>query len=565
MNAIVSSNLRKLVNWIILLSFLFLVSCRTNKKQQRPNILFVLTDDQGYGDFSCFGNTIINTPNLDSLYKESICFTHCIMNTVCAPTRACLMTGRYNYRMGVWDTWHGGVNMRTEEVTIAEALNDAGYHTGMFGKWHLGYDYPFRPIDQGFTETFEWDVFHDGNWGSRVDPYMKRNGEPGIQHQGFLTDLIIDNAIDYIESQSKNEQPFFAYVATFLPHIWGGVQVPDEYIEPFRKNDTLIGYNQEIYAMVEKADEGIGRLLKRLEELGLEENTVVVFTSDNGPQIWRQPRHNIGLRGSKTTSYEGGIRLPCFFRWPGHFEAGKQIDQMVAHVDFFPTILDICGVPLPQGINFDGKSFLPLLMEDDAKMQERYIKGQFHRDIYNEKNQIFQNSFIRSEKYKLVNGNELFRIDKDPYEENNIAPYNLEKVEELRALYKEWFEDVTSETGFITAPVIIGTPHQDEFTLNNIHKPPKGWPVRFLSKGPYKITVGGLSDNISPGEYNLAVKFNDRTIKETIIGNQDDIVFNEVVVSPGDYLLTIEIKENESGRTMDDPGYTMVRIKKMFE
>ncbi len=565
MNSIKFFNLRKVMACIILFSLLFLVTCKKNKKQPRPNILFILTDDQGYGDFSCFGNNIVNTPNLDSLYKESTCFTRYIMNTVSAPTRASLMTGRYNYRMGVWDTWHGGVNMRTEEVTIAEALRDAGYHTGFFGKWHLGYDYPFRPIDQGFTETYEWDVFPNGNWGSRVDPYMKRNGKPGIQHQGFLTDLIIDNAIEYIENQSKTGQPFFAYVATFLPHIWGGVQVPEKYIEPFRENDTLIDYNREIYGMVEKTDECIGRLLQKLKELGLDKNTVVVFSSDNGPQIWKQPRHNMGLRGAKTTSYEGGIRLPCFFRWPGQFEAGKSIDQMAAHVDMMPTILDICGVPHPAGVNFDGKSLLPLLKQENANMQERYIMGQFHREIYFDQSQIWQNSFIRGQKYKLVNGKELFQINIDPYEENNIAETNPDIVKTLRSKYKEWFADVTSKTGFVTAPVIIGTPHQQFFTLNNIHKPPGGWPVHFTTKGPYKFTVGGLSENISKADATLYIKLNDNIVREASIKEFNDMVFDSVVVQKGKYILSVEIKENNDGKVKDQPGYNFVRIENKIQ
>ncbi|NBC84459.1 MAG: sulfatase-like hydrolase/transferase [Bacteroidetes bacterium] len=551
----------KVMVGIILLLFL-LIACKTANKSQRPNILFILTDDQGYGDFSCFGNNIVNTPNIDNLYEESTCFTHYTMNTVCAPTRASLMTGRYNYRVGVWDTWHGGVNMRTEEVTIAEALRNAGYHTGFFGKWHLGYDYPFRPIDQGFTETFEWDVFPDGNWGSRVDPYMKKNGEPGVQHQGFLTDLIIENAIEYIEAQSKTGQPFFAYVATFLPHIWGGIQVPEKYIEPFRENDTLIDYNREIYGMVEKTDECIGRLLQKLKELGIDENTVVIFSSDNGPQIWKQPRYNIGLRGAKTTSYEGGIRLPCFFRWPGQFEAGKSIDQMAAHIDMMPTILDICDVPYPAEVNFDGKSVLPLIKHNNAEWPERYIMGQFHRNIYFDQSQIWQNSFIRGQKYKLVNGKELFQINIDPYEENNIAETNPDIVKTLRSKYKDWFADVTSKTGFVTAPVIIGTPHQDIFTLNNIHKPPGGWPVIFITKGSYKITVGGLSEDISKGEATLSVKLNENIIKEACIKDFNDMIFDKVVVPKGKYILSVTIKENNGGEKKDEPGYNFVRIEK---
>jgi arylsulfatase A-like enzyme len=240
----------------------------------RPNVVLIVADDQGYGDMKCMGNRIIKTPNLDRLHSESIRLTNFILPPVCAPTRAQLMTGRYNYRTGVWDTWMGRQNMRADEVVIARKLQEGGYRTAAFGKWDTGYNFPIRAMDQGFEET----VIRLP--GPNMNPIMMHNGEPQ-QYQGFVDDAYFDEAIRFIEK--NDNRPFFAYIASILPHDGPDPEVPEEYIEPYKSEPSLRRGDKSVYGMVAKLDENVGRVLATLKKLNLEDNTIVIFLSDNGP------------------------------------------------------------------------------------------------------------------------------------------------------------------------------------------------------------------------------------------------------------------------------------------
>ena len=298
----------------------------------RPNILLIITDDQGYGDLGSTGNPILKTPNLDRFARQSVRLTQFYVSPVCSPTRASLLTGRYAYRTGVVDTWLGRSMMHTEEVTLAEMLGPAGYKTGIFGKWHLGDNFPMRPGDQGFAESL---VLRGGGLGQPgdlpggnvyVDPVLLRNGKPE-QKKGYCADVFTDATMAFVEGNRRS--PFFACLAFNTPHEPLS-QVPKREHEHYQLADlsakrffTPKGFplpdNLEpdkiarVYAMVANIDYNVGRLLKRLETLNLTRDTIVVFLTDNGPAF---PRFNAGMRGLKGSVYEGGIRVPCFVRWP---------------------------------------------------------------------------------------------------------------------------------------------------------------------------------------------------------------------------------------------------------
>jgi len=279
-------------------------------QNQQPNVILVITDDQGYGDLGVHGNQEIQTPNLDSFATESVHFKNFYVCPVCAPTRASLMTGRYNYRTGVVDTYLGRAMMFGDEVTLAHSLGEAGYKTGIFGKWHLGDNYPMRPDDQGFQEAL---VHKGGGIGQPSDPPGNTYFDPVLYHngrdkkyEGYCTDIFTNATIDFIEK--NRNQPFFAYLSTNAPHT--PLQIHDKYVQPYL-DKGLDETTAKVYGMITNLDENMGRLLSRLDELDLSENTIVIFMTDNGAQ---QSRYNAGLRGRKGTVYEGGIRVPFYIR-----------------------------------------------------------------------------------------------------------------------------------------------------------------------------------------------------------------------------------------------------------
>jgi len=501
---------------------------------RRPNVIFILSDDQGYGDFGCYGNPYLNTPNMDRLYRESTRVPNFYMATVCAPSRASLMTGRDNYRTSVWNTWQGGLNMREDEFTVAEAFKQGGYRTALFGKWHLGYNYPFRPEDQGFDEVLLFDMFHKPA-DNRKDPVMIHNGR-FVETKGFQDDVVFDYAIDYLRAAQEDDSPFFLLVASLLPHTWMDYQVPPEYVERFRQFPELNNFNAEILAMVEKLDENIGRLLEELDALGISSNTVVIFTSDNGPEHSAdQPRFNVGLRGSKNTVYEGGIKVPFFVRWPGVLPAGKDIVQVGVCTDFMPTVLEMCSLheTLPNPI--DGISLWPHLSGKVTTPVPRTFAFQFHRP---DTLSMWKNSYIREGDYKLINGVELYDLATDPAEQNDLAELQPQTVEQLRAKYTAWFGDVTALTAqageFIIHPIRIGTEHQRLTNLRYSNKSPKhGWPMEIVSPGPYRITVHQMQNDLFDETSQFELGFGSQIVKKAILPNNGVMVFENVMLNPG--------------------------------
>ena len=355
-----------------------------------PNIIIVMTDDQGIGDLGVTGNPLIDTPNIDRLAAEGAHMTTFYVSPVCAPTRASLMTGRYNYRTRVVDTHIGRAMMEPEEITLAEVLRDAGYATGLFGKWHLGDNYPMRPQDQGFEEVL---MHRGGGIGQPSDPPAGENKytdpvlfENGVEKsfEGYCADLYFDHAMAWLEREHRAGRPFFAYIATNTPHS-PYHDVPDDLYHKYRDRDLseiMLSDDDDadivarIFAMVENIDQNVGRLLDRLDVLDIADDTIVIFLTDNGPNTLRY----VGdLRGMKSHVHGGGIRTSFFVRWPARVEAGRQIDTMAAHIDVMPTLLEATGVEPPSGVTIDGVSFAPELEGRTNDRADRALFIQTHR------------------------------------------------------------------------------------------------------------------------------------------------------------------------------------------
>jgi len=452
--------------------------------QRRPNVILILTDDHGYGDLSLHGNDKLKTPNLDSLARQGVQFTQFHVSPVCSPTRSSLMTGRYNYRTGVVDTYLGRAMMYPDEVTLAELLGGAGYRTGIFGKWHLGDNYPMRSIDQGFQESL---VHRGGGIGqpsdppggeSYFDPILQHNGKQE-KHKGYCTDVFMKAALAFIEA--SRSRPFFAYIATNAPH--SPLQIDESYVAPYR----ALGLDEKtakVYGMVANIDENVGRLLARLKALGLDQDTILIFMTDNGPAA---RRYNAGMRGIKGTVYEGGIRVPCFLRWPRVVQAGGQIDRLAAHIDILPTLLEAGGVGKPAGLRLDGASLMPLLRNHKADWPDRTLYFQWHRG---DEPELYRSCAARTQRFKLVNGKELYDLAADPGEQNDIAAGHPDIVARLRKGYEEWFRDVSATRGYAPPRIHLGTKFENPVTLTrqDWRGPKAGWERDSLGHWEVEVT-----------------------------------------------------------------------------
>ncbi|HEO70844.1 MAG TPA: arylsulfatase [Candidatus Hydrogenedentes bacterium] len=459
---------------------------------RRPNVILIMTDDQGYGDLGCHGNEHIKTPNLDRLHAESVRFDSFYVCPVCSPTRACLMTGRYNYRTGAIDTYLGRSMMHGDEVTVAEMLGAGGYQTAIFGKWHLGDNHPMRAVDQGFHES----VVHRGgglcqpsDWPGNTyfDPILSHNGHDQ-QYKGYCTDIYTDQAIRFIEA--RRDRPFFVCLSTNAPHT--PLQIGDSYVQPYL-DAGIDNETAKVYGMITNIDDNVGRLLTKLKELGLEEDTIVIFLTDNGPQGSRQGvRWNAGLRAAKGSAYEGGIRVPFFVRWPGRLEAGKQVDRIGAHIDVLPTLLEACGVAKPEGVQLDGRSLWPLITGEDVDWPDRTLYFQWHRGDAPE---MYRACAARGQRYKLVNGEELYDITNDPGEKHDIAAEHPDVVAEMRAGYEAWFKDVSATRGYAPPRIHIGTPHENPAVLTRQDwRGAEGWGRKDLGYWLVHVASGGNYD-----------------------------------------------------------------------
>ena len=429
---------------------------------EQPNVLLVVTDDQGYWDTGWSGNEQIDTPAMDRLAEEGVAFARFYVAPVCAPTRAGLMTGRHYLRTGIYNTRFGGDTLGRDEITLAELLKQAGYRTGLFGKWHLGKYAGYRPHERGFDEFL-------GHYHGHVERYeyadqLVHNGRP-VHTRGYVTDLFTDAAIEFVET--SDGRPFFCYLAYNAPH---SPFVLDTSHDHQPEGDALIDkYLQRglplrearIYGMVERIDRNLDRLLKRLAELNLAENTVVLFMSDNGGV---SRGFKAGLRGFKAGVFEGGVRAPLFVRWPGRFPAGATIDAQTSHVDLLPTICDLSGVRLPRDRPIDGRSLLSLLKAGRGEPTQRYVYHTWDRFFPNPD----ERWAISDGRWKLLRQGgklALFDLREDPGETRNAADRHPDRVRELRAEFVRWFEEVTDGQDYRPIRIPVGDPREPRVEL----------------------------------------------------------------------------------------------------
>jgi len=443
---------------------------------KRPNVILLITDDQGYGDLGCYGNPDLRTPNLDRLHAESIRLADYHVDPMCSPTRAALMTGRYSARTGVWSTLRGRYMLRRDEVTMSDVFAASGYRTGLFGKWHLGDTYPYRPHDRGFQEAL---TFGGGVVGEIPDHWdndyftavYRRNGKPE-RFSRYCTDVWFDEAIKFIEADRN--KPFFCYLTTNAPH--GPFQVHDRYSKPYEQAG-IPAQRAKFYGMIANIDENLGKLRKRLQKLGLEENTILIFMGDNGTAagvgLDREgfPRNgfNAGMRGKKCWAYEGGHRNACFIRWPdGKIDGGRDVQPITAHLDILPTLIDLCGLTAPKGVSFDGASVAPLLRGKTGGWPQRTLVVHNQQVDTPVKRKDFA---VMTDRWRLVETKqwgpgrrELFDIQADPGQKTDVADRHPETVAELLKAYDRWWDDISRRFDEVSE-TLIGSDHQNPTVL----------------------------------------------------------------------------------------------------
>lgn len=534
---------------------------------KQPNVILLLTDDQGYGDVGFHGNAQIRTPHMDELARQGMELTRFYCSPVCAPTRASLMTGRYYYRSGVVHTSRGGAKMYGEETTLAELLQGAGYATGIFGKWHLGDNYPMRPQDQGFAESL---VHRSGGIGqapdkpnSYFDPWLWKNGQRE-QGKGYCTDLFFDAALEFMDRQTKAGKPFFVYLPTNAPHT--PLEIADSYWKPYQEQG-LDETTARVYGMVENLDENLGRLMAHLDQTKLKENTILIFLGDNGPQ---QKRYTAGLRGRKSWVYEGGIRVPFVATWPGHIPAGTLSAQIAAHIDLLPTLLDMTGTPKPKSLKLDGIDLTGLLTGKVKALPERKLFFQVHRGLTPQR---YQNCAVVTQRYKLVGypgtfGEEnlmrdaepvleLYDLTSDPGEMKNLISTQPDIAAGLRKDYESWFADVKQSRNFQPGLIVINSGKENPTTLCRYQDgsftqgTSEGWMVQVETPGRYEVEIQRGADT-KPGK--LTVNWQGKRSHEFLSADQTSSRFE---LQSGTGMLDIWFQEEGADR--DYPGDNSTR------
>ncbi len=477
----------KKIHLLTFLSLFFLIGCKKDKTP--PNVILIITDDQGYGDLNFNGNPNIITPALDNFAAESVRFNNFYVSPVCAPTRSSLMTGRYSLRTGVRDTYNGGAIMATSEITLAEMLKQANFTTGIFGKWHLGDNYPSRPSDQGFDESLIHLAGGMGQVGdftnyfkkdtSYFDPILWHNNEQK-PYKGYCSDIFTENAIEFIEKNKNN--PFFCYLSFNAPH--NPLQVPDDYYQAYRTLDPTDGIDPElipnekisektkdntrkVYAMVTNIDDNLKKLFNKVDELGIKDNTIVIFMTDNGPQ---HARYVAGMKGRKSSVYNGGIRVPFFLRFPAMFRANQEVNQITAHIDLLPTLSKLCNVEIPRDRKIDGRSFLPSI--NSEKLPERSFFSYWTRKYP----ELFNNIALQRGKFKLIGKTdynspienfELYDTYNDPFEKNNLVTQKKSIALSLKKeMHQTFLELVNSENLKNPPRIMLGSDFENPVYLN---------------------------------------------------------------------------------------------------
>ena len=507
---------------------------------RKPNVVIVITDDQGYGDLAFTGNSVIKTPTLDKLSKQGTLLNNFHVDPTCAPTRSALMTGRYSDRVGVWHTVQGRSLLRRRETTMPDIFGANGYATGMFGKWHLGDCYPYRPEDRGFQHC----VYHQAGgvgqapdyWGNDYfdDTYIVNGKHQRLD--GYCTDVWFDQGMKFIKD--NKDKPFFAYISTNAPH--GPYYSPEKYSKPYARNPKVP--LPEFYGMITNIDDNMARLMKMLDDEGLADNTILVFMTDNGTAagIKGGRGYDGGMRGMKNSEYEGGHRVPFMIRWPnGKIEAGKSVERLTAHIDVLPTMIELCDLKAPE-IEFDGSDIGALLHTDGADWAERTLVVESQRVVDPIK---WRKSAVMNDRWRLVNGKELFDLKADPRQAKDLAAEYPEVVQKLRNEYDIFWNDVSREHD-LTSYMVIGSDRSPIVSLSShdwlIDKLPPWhqnhvkngavaeesfWAIEVEQDGEYEISLRRwpveADKGINDGTYGKAFNYKTARLK---IGDVDETI-----------------------------------------
>ncbi len=486
-----------------------LSSCSsTPTEESKPNIIFVITDDQGMGDLGCMGNPYVKTPNIDNFCSDAVRLTNYHVSTTSAPSRASIMTGRHCNRVNAFHTIAGRSIIFNDEVILPEVLAENGYTNAMYGKWHLGDNYPNRPEDRGFHEV----VRHGGGgvgqgpdywYNDYFDDTYYHNGEEQ-EYSGYCTDVFFDEALDFIEKNQDN--PFFCYIATNAPHA--PYNVPEEYMDIYEGEEFehINERARRFYGMITNIDDNFRRLQDKLDELELTDNTILIFTTDNGTAAGRSV-YNAGLKGGKGAVTDGGHRVPFIVRWPdGNVTGGVDIDNLLAHYDLLPTFVELTSSEFEPTKPLDGVSFAPLLDNPEAEWESRIL----YMDTQREQNLVKYKSYVvMDDTWRLVNGNSLYNIDEDRAQDSNVIEDFPEVAERLSQGYESWWESFMDDKLQERSSYIqIGSPKENPTRIsshdlhigkyinawhqNHVMETHTGsgyWKVQFLETGRYKVSV----------------------------------------------------------------------------
>lgn len=496
------------------LPIIFVFSAFSCFAATKPNVIVFLTDDQGWGDLSLNGNTDLSTPNIDSLANDGASFEHFFVCPVCSPTRAEFLTGRYHVRGGVYSTSAGGERLDLDEVTIADTFRSAGYTTGAFGKWHNGMQYPYHPNGRGFEEFYG---FCSGHWGDYFSPPLERNGKI-VKGNGFCIDDFTDKAITFIENSSKNKKPFFAYLPYNTPH--SPMQVPDKWWDKF-KNKKIKMRNRDprredidhlrcALAMCENIDWNIGRVLKKINDLKIEKNTIVIFFHDNGPN---GVRWNGGMKGRKGSTDEGGVRSPLLIRWPDKISKGIKINQITSVMDLLPTLTDCANIPISSQKALDGRSLKPLLLGERNKWKERTLINYWRGK-----------TSARNQNFRLDHLGKLYDMTNDPGQLADISALRPKIRNQLLEEVSNWKKTVLPELGKDERSFVIGHPN-------------------------YRWTQVPARDGVSHGAIKRSGRFPNCSYYENWKTTEDKITWNCEVGATGTYEVSIHyaLKKGDEG------------------
>ncbi len=428
-------------NYILLLTTIILVlSCKDDttriekvddsREDKRPNIVLIVADDQGWGDLSSNGNTNLSTPNIDALAQNGVSFENFYVQPVCSPTRAELMTGRHFPRTGVYSTSSGGERMNYDETTLAEMLKKAGYKTAAYGKWHSGMQPPYHPNSQGFDDFYG---FASGHWGNYFSPMLEHNGKI-VKGDGFLVDDLTDHGLEFMEK--NQEAPFFLYLPFNTPH--SPMQVPDKYWNRFTKKELKYysddkenedtDFTKAALAMVENIDYNVGRITTKLRKLSVEDNTIIIYLTDNGPNSFRW---NGGMRGKKGSTDEGGVRSPLYMQWKSLLKPGKKITQIASTIDLLPTLANMVDIDPITAKPIDGRDLSPLLLEKKVEWNNRLIFNHWNGK-----------TSIRTQNYRLDKEDRLYDIRKDRGQTIDISTQLPQLLDSLKKAKEDWLTDV---------------------------------------------------------------------------------------------------------------------------